>query len=1248
MRGLSLWLAAFAMAATTTGYAQRGTTPIRTNTVALERISAAAEKDYKANRAQALALAKKYNWVVEKTYKDGTHISLQGLDAKGLPIYYITYNNTRAAATTKTDQLWAGGSLGLNLSGSGSSVAEKMGIWDGGRIRETHQELRGRVELKDNASKVNEHATHVAGTMIASGVNALAKGMAFGTKKLMAYDFNNDGSEMAAAAQNLIISNHSYGSIAGWRYNSDRKGTKEDPYWEWWGDSEISDSEDYKFGYYDGTASTWDKIAYNAPYYLIVKSAGNNRAETGPKVGEPYYKRNKNGSFELVNARPSKISSNEAYDVISTYGTAKNILTVGGVMPIEGGYNQPSDVAISIFSSFGPTDDGRIKPDVVGNGVSVLSSTSDSDRAYKTLNGTSMAAPNVSGTLLLLQEHYANLNNGNLMRAATLKGLAIHTADEAGTAPGPDYIYGWGLLNAEKAARVISNTDKTHLMQENALAQGQNYTLDVVASGAGPLVVTISWTDPEAAALPLDKDALNNRTPRLVNDLDLRITNRFATHMPWVLNPASPNAAATRGDNRLDNVEQITIPNAVPGETYRITVGHKGTLSKGPQAYSLLVSGAGGKAYCTSSATSDEGARITSITLGSYAPALQAEDCTTLRDLTGTPVIFEPGQSQTLTLETGTCGANSVKAAKAFADWNRDGDFADAGESITLNGTGTFTGTITAPASLAVGTKVRLRIVLQETSSATNISACGTYTRGETQEHLIQINKPQKDVGIISVTPLGGSLCATPAQSLMVRLRNYGSSTQTLFPVTISVRRNGTEIAQLSGTYTGKLAPFTEGDLLLDGSFATEAGAIYEVIAISGLQNDAVESNNRVSRTLTISGNVAAPQAAAFRCGTGSNYTLTGSGEGSIFWYTSADASTPVAAGNQTVAPIKNAGTTLYAGLNDFTGTVGPSSKSFASGGGYNQFTPDVTVTAKAPMLIESARLYIGHKGKITFTVYSSEGAPVSSRTLNVTATRTTPAPGVQPNDPNDQGQVYYLGLELPEAGDYNIAISYADSATIFRNNEGVKGYPFEIPNVFAITGNTATASNGVGPEDYYYYFYDMKLRALGCKSERVAVQVQSGTPIATPAVSRVGKDLVSSAADGNQWYLNGRPINGATGKTFTPAEAGNYSVLVLKDGCISDMSNTYNFFYPAYDGELVSPNPSGGLFRVRLEASRQEKLSFEVTDMLGNLILKDEIEQYNGNFDGEIDLSSYASGVYILRLWHGDELHTRKLVLQH
>ena len=261
--------------------------------------------------------------------------------------------------------------------------------------------------------------------------------------------------------------------------------------------------------------------------------------------------------------------------MISTTGNAKNILTVGAVNPLPYGPANSQDIAIADFSSWGPTDDGRVKPDIVGDGVNVLSCGSSSPTNYITLSGTSMSAPNVTGSLYLLQEYYAEKNAGNFMRAATLKGLACHTAFDAGN-PGPDYIYGWGLLDMKKAAQAITDNGSKSLLKENVLKQGQQQTYNVIASGNGPLMATISWTDP--AGTPTRDGTINSRTPKLVNDLDIRVTDGAAIFDPWVLDPSNPSAAAKTGDNIVDNVEQVYIPNAVLGRAYTITVSHKGTL----------------------------------------------------------------------------------------------------------------------------------------------------------------------------------------------------------------------------------------------------------------------------------------------------------------------------------------------------------------------------------------------------------------------------------------------------------------------------------------------------------------------------------------------------------------------------------------------------------------------------------------------------------------------------------------------
>ena len=560
---------------------QSGAQTITNNSV-LRNTGTAVKILERNNHQQLLKLSAEKNWPFKKKGLNGGIAYLTGIDPKGYPLYTAVNNNIISASTIGVNLLWPGAN-GLNLSGSSAYMNNKLGLWDLGQVRATHVELAGRITQKES-STTEDHTTHVAGTMIAKGVNPAAKGMAYEAAKLICYDFSNHLSEMLSESQNLLVSNHSYSNIAGWYYNTDEER------WEFWGENGAA--EDYKFGYYSYDAQLFDSIAYNAPYYLIVKAAGNSRSENGPNVGETYWRFNAGGTMINAGPRPQGINSNDEYDNIPTYGVAKNILTIGAVLPVPNGYKQPQDVKGTSFSSWGPTDDGRIKPDVVADGVNVLSSTAASDNAYTSYSGTSMATPAASGSAFLLQEYYARLNGGSFLRSATLKGLIIHTADEAGPTEGPDYQYGWGLMNMRKAADVISGVNNDHLIYERLLSdQGPNaeFNIHLVPSGTGPITATLCWTDPKGRVESVN--VLNNQASKLVNDLDMRISIGGQTYFPWMLDPANPSLAATKGDNTRDNVEKIVINNPIAGADYALKISHKRSLDRASQAFSLIVSG---------------------------------------------------------------------------------------------------------------------------------------------------------------------------------------------------------------------------------------------------------------------------------------------------------------------------------------------------------------------------------------------------------------------------------------------------------------------------------------------------------------------------------------------------------------------------------------------------------------------------------------------------------------------------------
>jgi len=1196
------------------------------------------------SKTKAFAQAKEKGWPTFQVTSRGDVISLQGIDDLGLPIYYITQNNSIAAATTNTNKLYAGGSLGLNLSGSTIGNG-KIAIWDGGAILTDHVEFSNRILKKDNATSISSHATHVAGTMIAGGVYAPAKGMAFALPQLLAFDFNSDISEMSANAASLLISNHSYGSIAGWRYNDDVTPAR----WEFWGAATAN--EDFKFGYYNADASSWDMICFNAPYYLPVKSAGNSRNENGPAVGEPYYRYNASGVMVSAGNRPAGIYSNDGYDIISTYGNSKNILTVGAINPLPYGPTGTSSIQITSFSSWGPTDDGRIKPDIVGDGSNVTSTTSSSATAYATLSGTSMSTPNISGSLVLLQELYSQKNNGAFMRSATLKALVLGTATEAGANPGPDYIYGWGLLNAEEAAKAILNKGTKSVIVENTLAQGANQTVNVTASGNGPLIVTICWTDPAAIAVA-SAAALDNPIARLINDLDLSINDGTTKFSPWILDPANPAAAATTGNNFRDNVEQVYIANATPGKSYTITINHKGTLQNNQQAYSIVATGVGGVAYCASAPNSNADSKITNFKLANIDNS-PATNCTTYADFTSQTVTLEKGKTYPLSLSVGTCGSNFDKIAKVFIDYNSDGDFDDANELVAtsniINSNGTFISNITIPDNVTINNFSLLRIVLTETNSAANVTACGNYAKGETQDYRVKFQVPSADVGVIAVVNPSASTCANASQTVSVRLKNFGTQSQTNIPVSVIISDGASVIATLTGTYTGNLTYLSEADVTLNGNFNALASKTYTITAKTNLTGDLVTTNDQVIATVQTSIPPVVAGATAYLCNSTNNYSLIATGAGTILWYKNLTDVNPIAFGENTATTsAPGSSNEFYAGINDFIAEIGPKTKAEIGDGGYNQFTPGISIQTLAPITITSAKLYIGNPGQIRFTVVNTSGVAVSSVLLNVTATKSNPTAGSTANDINDQGQVYPLNLTFPSAGSYTINIEYLGGATIFRNNVNNTSYPYRTTlNLFNISGNTATSDDADYYKTFYYYLYDIKVKSAGCLGgSRLTV------PINTITITENNGLLSSSIAANYQWYLDDVAIAGATNQQYTPTKNGKYTVEANANLTCTLRSAAFDFTLirpPSSDNEInlkAYPVPTDGELNIAFDVAQANNISILMSNLLGQVVYKEEKINFSGSYTNVINLSRYASGVYILRVKVGSKVYTRKVTV--
>ena len=514
------------------------------------------------------------------------------------PVYYIT-ENANAAISTATDTVR--NTAPYNMDGSGLTI----GLWDASGALTTHQEFGSRIHVRDLAFQPSDHSTHVAGTIGAAGIEPHARGMAPGVE-IDSYDFEGDTDEMAQRGASIpdeqdkiYISNHSYGPGCGWRYTnlSGNDG------WHWlstvWnGPNSVADL----FGQYDLIAGQWDEIAFGAPYYLIFTSAGNHRNDN-PRPQEPVYYWS-DSLFDWQHLRYSTTTCppgdgvvKEGYDTIAGKAVAKNIMTVGSVSDAinRDQSRNLSNAKMSRFSSWGPADDGRIKPDIVANGENLFSTIATGISAYSDespvpFSGTSMSAPNASGSAILLVQYYNELFAGQAMRSSTLKALIIHTADDLGL-PGPDYRFGWGLMNTKAAAEVIKqhhdNPMAGRMIEASLQTRNRTHNYVIKTDGTSPIRATLCWTDPPASASLLHDDL----SPRLINDLDLRVMGPDGSVFhPFVLDPAEPSAPATTGDNTLDNIEQVIVDVPSSG-SYTMQVSYKGILENGEQAFSLILSG---------------------------------------------------------------------------------------------------------------------------------------------------------------------------------------------------------------------------------------------------------------------------------------------------------------------------------------------------------------------------------------------------------------------------------------------------------------------------------------------------------------------------------------------------------------------------------------------------------------------------------------------------------------------------------
>jgi len=469
-----------------------------------------------------------------------------------------------------------------SLNGSGVTVS----LYDLGNADSTHPEFGGRLTNRLTAGNL-PHPTHVAGTLGASGMDQSARGMAPAATLLhfdldeVALDFVERKNEDFAAFP-IAADNNSWGFVYGWNFESPGG-------WVWY-------ENDNEFGGYDLYSAGIDRLIRDRNV-VVFYAAGNDNTDSGP-FSQPFvhshldlntqeldprrycYSPSGSGSDCPVFPDPANCQVCETlrhppdgpFRTIGSTSSAKNAVAVGSIT---------SSKTPASSSSRGPARDGRVKPDLVAKGDGLRSTTIGG--SYTTMFGTSMATPVVTGAAALLTQQWRSTVGAGNVPHAVLKTLLVAGAEDLGTT-GPDYTFGFGLVNAQSSVDLLrADAGTGSRIARTSLRQSERIEIPLTLPALANLRVVLGWSDPENPATPL----FSPFSPALVNDLDLMLVGPGdTTRLPWALNPFTPESAAIRAVNRRDNTEVIDLVGAAAGN-YKVVV--TGTsVPAGPQDFVVV------------------------------------------------------------------------------------------------------------------------------------------------------------------------------------------------------------------------------------------------------------------------------------------------------------------------------------------------------------------------------------------------------------------------------------------------------------------------------------------------------------------------------------------------------------------------------------------------------------------------------------------------------------------------------------
>lgn len=485
----------------------------------------------------------------------------------------LTGNET-GTKVMKMDQAWAKGYTGrgqiASMADTGLDTGDTKSIVSDFKEAVTNGYFFGM--FSKSWEDPMGHGTHVAGSVVGRGTlsNGLIRGGAYEAEFVPESIWSPMLANLSLPSKLSDLFDRAYKDGARVHTNS-------------WGGAR-------DFGAYDAYASQVDDFMFHNQEMLILFAAGNSGVDA-----------NKDGRIDSN----SMSSPGTAKDCL-TVGASENVVSKGGIQvpisklrsakdswsaePIYSSYISDNENGIAMFSSRGPTSDGRTKPDIVAPGTNILSNRSHHKDAqdlwgkynddYVWSGGTSMATPLTAGAVTVARQIVAEKFHLTSPSGALMKAVMIHTADdmypgqygEMGEGRGqeilthrPNSDEGYGRVDM---ANIAMLDDSTQLIDEKTgLAQGDKYEKTVKVGANGSILVNLVWTD--APGSP-------NANPSIVNDLDLELVK--------------PNGQSVSMNDHINNHEVVELSGLASGN-YIIRV--KGTNVpqglNGKQPFALVI-----------------------------------------------------------------------------------------------------------------------------------------------------------------------------------------------------------------------------------------------------------------------------------------------------------------------------------------------------------------------------------------------------------------------------------------------------------------------------------------------------------------------------------------------------------------------------------------------------------------------------------------------------------------------------------